>query len=215
MWKKKVMWSEEMTKKKKETKGKKIMKLINNMITGILMILLISVAALVVVSKASGGEPQIAGYQFKTVLSGSMEPDIQTGSIISVKEAVDKTNYKVGDVITFVEEEGILITHRITGVIESGDSVLYETKGDNNNAVDMNPVLADNVIAEYTGITVPYVGYFVSFSQSKNGALLLLIPGFLLLIYSAFTIWRALSEIELPQKKKRDILGEDGKKSTS
>ena len=137
MVKKKVAWNREKTKKKK------IMKWINNFVTGILMVLLITVAALVVITKASGGEPQLFGYQFKTVLSGSMEPGIQTGSIISVKQAVDKTNFKVGDVITFQEEEGILITHRITEVVGSGDSVLYRTKGDNNNAEDMNPVLAD------------------------------------------------------------------------
>ena len=177
------------------------MKWINNLITGILMVLLISVASVVVITKASGGEPQLFGYQLKTVLSGSMEPGIQTGSIIAVKLAEDKTNFKEGDVITFQEEEDILITHRITEVVKSGDSVLYRTKGDNNNAEDMNPVLSDNVVAEYTGFTVPYVGYFINFSQSKNGAFLLLIPGFLLLIYSAFTIWRVLVFNRIASKK--------------
>jgi signal peptidase I len=208
MMKKKVMWSE--NKKRK----KKTMKWVNSLVSGILMVLLITVASVVVITKASGGEPQLFGYQLKTVLSGSMEPDIQTGSIISVKLAEDKTNFKEGDVITFMEEEGILITHRITEVVGSGDSVLYRTKGDNNNAEDMNPVLAANVVAEYTGFTLPYVGYFINFSQSKNGAFLLLIPGFLLLIYSAFSIWRILSQIELP-KNQTDILSEDGEKSTS
>jgi len=192
---------------------KKIMKWINSIVSTILMVLLISVAVVVVISKASGGEQQIFGYQLKSVLSGSMEPGIQTGSIIAVKLAEDKTKFKVGDVITFMEED-ILITHRITEVNKSADSVLYRTKGDNNNAEDMNPVLSDNIVAEYTGFTIPYVGYFVNFSQSKNGALLLLIPGFLLLIYSAFTIWKVLSQIELPQKKQADLLGEDGGKSS-
>ena len=190
------------------------MKRINSLISGILMVLLISVAAVVVITKASGGEPQLFGYQIKTVLSGSMEPGIQTGSLIAIKQAEDKTNFKEGDVITF-QEEDILVTHRITEVVKSGDSVLYRTKGDNNNAEDMNPVLSDNVVAEYTGLTVPKAGYFINFSQSKNGAFLLLIPGFLLLIYSAVTIWRALALIELPQKKQADIVGEDGGKSSS
>lgn len=184
------------------------MKWINNIVSGILMILLISVATVVVISKASGGEPQLFGYQIKTVLSGSMEPDIQTGSIIGVKLAEDKNDFKKGDVITF-QEEDILITHRITEVVESGDAILYRTKGDNNNAEDMNPVISDNVVAQYTGFTVPYLGYFVNFSQSKNGALLLLIPGFLLLIYSAYTIWTVLSVIELRPKKPVDVVGED------
>ncbi|WP_255428506.1 signal peptidase I [Sporosarcina sp. FSL K6-1540] len=202
-------------REKKLMKKKKRMKRISSIVSGILMVLLISVASVVVFTKISGGEPQLFGYQLKTVLSGSMEPGILTGSIIAVKPAEDKTNFKKGDVITFQEAENILITHRITEVVKSGDSVLYRTKGDNNNAEDMNPVLSDNVVAEYTGFTVPYVGYFINFTQSKNGALLLLIPGFLLLIYSGFTIWRALGEIELAPKKKVNIVGEDGGESSS
>jgi len=199
----------------REFKNQKIKKWVNNIVSGILMVLLISVAAVVIISKASGGEPQVFGYQLKTVLSGSMEPDIQTGSIIAVKLAEDKNNFKEGDVITFQAEENMLITHRITEVVKSGDSVLYRTKGDNNNAEDMNPVISDNVVAKYTGFTLPYVGYFINFSQSKNGALLLLIPGFLLLFYSAFTIWKVLSEVELRPKSQVEIVGEDGEKSTS
>lgn len=202
-------------REKKLMKKKKRMKRISSIVSGILMVLLISVASVVVFTKISGGEPQLFGYQLKTVLSGSMEPGILTGSIIAVKPAEDKTNFKKGDVITFQEAENILITHRITEVVKSGDSVLYRTKGDNNNAEDMNPVLSDNVVAEYTGFTVPYVGYFINFTQSKNGALLLLIPGFLLLLYSGFTIWRALGEIELDPKKKVNIVGEDGGESSS
>lgn len=197
------------SKPKTNTKKSKIMKWVNNIVTGILMILLICVATVVVISKASGGEPEFFGYQLKTVLSGSMEPGIQTGSIIAVEKAVVKTGFEKGDVITFQAEEDILITHRITEVVRTGDSVLYRTKGDNNNAEDMNPVLSENVVAKYTGFTLPYVGYFINFTQSKNGALLLLIPGFLLLIYSAFTIWKVLSVIELRPKKQVDIVGED------
>ncbi|MEK4131289.1 signal peptidase I [Solibacillus sp. FSL W8-0474] len=198
-----------------KAKNSKVMKWINNIVTGILMTLLISVAFIVVISKASGGEPQFFGYQLKTVLSGSMEPDIQTGSIIAVKLAEDKTSYKAGDVITFQEAEDFLVTHRITEVVKSGDSVLYRTKGDNNNAEDMNPVMAENVVAQYTGFTLPYVGYFNNFASSKNGALLLIIPGILLLLYSAFTLWKALALIEIPLRKQDEVVAEDNAKSTS
>lgn len=152
---------------------------------------------LVISSKAAGGEPQIFGYQLKSVLSGSMEPGIKTGSIIAVKPGGDMTRFKEGDVVTFQEEENKLITHRVTEVIENGKQVLYRTKGDNNNAEDMNPVISDNIVAEYTGVTVPYVGYFIDFAQSKNGsALLLILPGLILLGYSGFNIWQTLSQLE-------------------
>ncbi len=157
---------------------------------------------IVISSKASGGEPEIFGYQLKTVLSGSMEPDIQTGSIIAVKPGGDMTRFQEGDVITYMEEDQKLVTHRITEVIHSGDNVMYRTKGDNNDAVDAEPVLSENVVAEYKGFTIPYIGYIINFAQSQNGAFLLLIPGFLLLGYSAFIIWKAIREIEPANKGK-------------
>ena len=60
-------------------------KWISNLITGVLFITLLFMLFVVISSRASGGEPAFNGYQLKTVLSGSMEPGIQTGSIIAVK----------------------------------------------------------------------------------------------------------------------------------
>jgi signal peptidase I len=180
---------------------KKVKKWTSNIITGILFAVLIFMVVVVVSSKASGGEPEAFGYQLKTVLSGSMEPGIQTGSIIAVKPGGDMTRFEKGDVITFRQEENMLVTHRVAEVIKNGDQVMYRTKGDNNKTEDLNPVLSENVVAEYTGFTVPYVGYFMNFTNSKNGAFLFIIPGILLLIYSGFTIWRAISQIEVKPKK--------------
>lgn len=176
----------------------------NRVISTVLMTLLVSVAAMVVFTSLSGGEPEVFGYQLKTVLSGSMEPDIQTGSIIAV-ESIDGSEEAAtlqnGDVITFVEAENRLITHRITEVDTTENGVLYTTKGDNNNAVDSNPVLAENVVGVYSGVTIPYVGYVVNFAQSPEGsALLLILPGMLLFGYSIVSIWRTLNTLEKKQE---------------
>lgn len=178
---------------------KKILKMISNLITVVLFINLILMAFLVVSSKASGGEPQAFGYQLKTVLSGSMEPTFQTGSVIAVQplNLEERKSLNKDDIITFQTSEEILVTHRIIGVQTSGEHVIYETKGDNNNTADMDPVLAENVTAVYTGFTIPYLGYFIDFAQSKEGsAILLIVPGVLLLGYAGFTIFRALREID-------------------
>ncbi|MGF2618195.1 signal peptidase I [Rossellomorea vietnamensis] len=185
--------------------GKKLMKWGSNIVTTILFLVLIFMVFVVVSSKASGGEPQVFGYQLKTVLSGSMEPGIKTGSIIAVKPGGDMSRFEKGDVITFQQEKDMLVTHRVTEVIKSGDNIMYKTKGDNNNAEDMNPVLSENVVAEYSGFTIPYLGYFMNFTNSKNGAFLLLVPGILLLFYSGFTIWKAISEIDIKTKKNDTI----------
>ncbi len=185
---------------------KKALKMISNIITAVLFINLILMAFLVVSSKASGGEPQAFGYQLKTVLSGSMEPAFQTGSVIAVKplSSEERKSLKKDDVITFQASEEKLITHRVIGVSSSGDHVMYETKGDNNKTADMEPVLSENVRAVYTGFTIPYVGYFIDFAQSKEGSAILLIgPGLLLLGYAAFSIFQAIREID-PKSSKAD-----------
>ena len=185
-------------------KKRKIMKWVNRIVTSILMVLLIGVALLVLSTKLSGGDPEVFGYKLKTVLSGSMEPGIQTGSVIAVKTITDGSNFKEGDVITFMEEEDKLITHRITAISTTEGGVLYTTKGDNNNAADRNPVLAENVVGLYSGFTIPLVGYLVNFSQSQNGSIVFLIlPGVIMLGYAALTIWRALKELEDKDKTKQ------------
>lgn len=49
-----------------------------------------------IVIKNYRGDPQIFGYQFKQVLSGSMEPEFSTGSLIVVKEVTSPEALKKG-----------------------------------------------------------------------------------------------------------------------
>lgn len=184
-------------------KSSQIRKWISYLTTFILLVTLIVMVFVVVNSKLSGGEPQIFGYQLKTVLSGSMEPEIKTGSIIAVKPGVDSTQIKKGDVITFKIDEKNLVTHRVINVVKKGNRVMYRTKGDNNHSADMNAVLSENVVAEYHGFTIPYIGYIINFINSKNGAFLFIVPGILLFGYAVFTIWKATSEIFSNNKRKK------------
>lgn len=180
-------------------KVKNVMKAVSGLTTTLLFIILVVMAIAVISSKASGGEPSFFGYQIKPVLSGSMEPTFMTGSIIAIKPVEDPTSLKKDDVITFMESEDKLVTHRITEVVESGENTMYKTKGDNNEEADMDPVLAENIIGIYTGFTVPFAGYIVDFAKSKSGSFLLIIPGLLLMIYAAFSIFKGLKELEKPK----------------
>jgi len=186
---------------------KKTVKIISNIIPIVLFLNLILMAFLVVSSKASKGEAKIFGYQLKTVLSGSMEPTFLTGSIIGVKplSSEERNTLKKDDVITFKSNEEILVTHRIIGVTKSGQNVLYETQGDNNDAPDNDLVLSENVVAIYSGFTLPYIGYLINFAQSREGSAILLIgPGLLLLGYAAFVIYRGFREIDKKIKNIED-----------
>lgn len=177
----------------------------SSLVTVVLFINLVVMALLVITSKASGGEPKAFGYQFKTVLSGSMEPTFQTGSIIAVKPVENPAAIKIQDIITFVMEDGSLATHRVMEVVQNGENLLFVTKGDNNEDMDSQPVLAENVQAVYADFTVPYLGYFIDFAKSSKGtAMLLIIPGLFLLGYAGLIFYQALKEIEKlkqPQEK--------------
>lgn len=179
---------------------KTALKIISNITTALLFMLLVITLFVVISSRASGGEPNVFGYQLKTVLSGSMEPGIKTGSIISIQPDENTTQYEKGDVITFRGQDDMIITHRILEVEENGQQ--YITKGDNNNGPDTQPVLAGDIIGHYTGLTIPFVGYVLDFVNSKIGALLLLvIPGIGLIGYAVITIWRTLRVLDIKDKK--------------
>jgi signal peptidase I len=183
-------------------KNLKVKKIISTSITVILSITLIFMIFVVISSKASGGEPNFMGYELKTVLSGSMERTFKTGSIIAVKPLNNPTNLKKDNIITFKKDEQTLITHRIIDVVNNGVQTMYKTKGDNNEDADGNLVPSINVVGIYSGITIPFLGYFIDFAKSNSGtALLLIVPGALLLIYSALTIFKAIKEIDQPGTK--------------
>ncbi|WP_102261369.1 signal peptidase I SipW [Mesobacillus jeotgali] len=176
---------------------KRTTKIIGNVLYGVVFTTLLLMIVMVISSRASGGEPQLFGYQFKTVLSGSMEPTFKTGSLIVVEEVKNAKSLKENDVITFRQDEKKVVTHRIIQVVKQGDQVSYQTKGDNNEDADMNQVLPQNIVAKYTGLTIPFVGYFLNFASSPLGTgLLLIIPGLLLLGYAAWTIRSAIKELE-------------------
>lgn len=179
--------------------GKTILKWMSQAISTLFIILLVCAVFIVLSSRAAGGEPSLFGYQLKAVLSGSMAPEMSVGSLILIQLTDEKEIFQAGDVITFRTDENILITHRIMEIEKSGQQFI--TKGDNNNGPDTQPVMAQNIVGKYSGVSIPYVGYAFHYMNTKQGALLLLvIPGLLFLGHAVFTIWRALRLIEVSQK---------------
>ncbi|MED1739720.1 signal peptidase I [Bacillus swezeyi] len=180
---------------------KKVMKWVSNLLYVIIFTLIIAAIIVVISTKSSGGEPQLFGYQLKTVLSGSMEPEFQTGSVIAVQKMKNPENLKKGDIITFMQDQDTMVTHRIIGITKNKSNLMFKTKGDNNQNPDSDPVLAENVVAEYSGITVPYAGYLLDFASKPIGtAILLIVPGLLLILYAVITVSAALREIDQKAK---------------
>lgn len=165
---------------------KKLFTFISKTIIFIIQVVLICSIFLVLSTRVTDGEPNLLGYQLKTVLSGSMEPVISTGSVILVKQAKADESFHKGDIITYKTSDGILITHRIIEMKDGENAMI--TMGDNNNSPDLTPVQVEQVVSKYTGINVPYIGYVLQFLVSKNGSLLLIFLGAVCVLYSILTI---------------------------
>lgn len=82
------------------------------------------------------------------ILTGSMEPLIIPGDVVLVKKIVKEEEIYTlseGDIINF-KRDNITITHRIKEVFkDEAGNVSFETKGDNNNAVDERKVVPNDV----------------------------------------------------------------------
>ena len=89
--------------------------------------------------------------------SGSMEPVMYAGDVSIVSE-VEPDGIREGDIIQFRTAEEYTILHRVIDIVEAEGAIFYITKGDANDKVDMEPVLADNVVGKVI-FTIPKIGW--------------------------------------------------------
>lgn len=180
----------------------------------ILLIMAALVYSMVQGRLSGGGPPRVFGYQMYIVLSGSMSPAFDAGSLIFLKPE-NPENIAVGDIITFrpPSGEGELTTHRVVQVNRE-DGLSFITRGDANDVNDQHPVMADKVIGRVEH-SVPYAGYLMSFGQSKTGIIcLVMIPGALIIIFELRNLFRYAAEWEAEKasKKKQESSPASGEK---
>lgn len=89
----------------------------------------------------------VFGYTYFVVASGSMSGTIEVDDVIFVKITDD---VKVGDIITYKNDEGDIITHRLVDI--NGDR--YIAKGDVNNVSD-DAIKKENIIGKVNKIVSP------------------------------------------------------------
>lgn len=135
-------------KKKKKEKKNPIAVFCN--VLGTLMLILLILACLPLTA------PKLAGYHIYTVVSGSMEPAIPTGSLVYIK-TIPPDEVQAEDVIAFygAREGAAIITHRV--VSNNINMGRFITKGDANETNDMEPIPYDNYIGK-VALSLPRVG---------------------------------------------------------
>ena len=137
----------------------KILKTISTLLVAVMVIL-----ALLLVG------PRAVGMQVFVVLSGSMEPTYQTGSVIYVKD-VDPMTLTEGDPVTFRAAEDTIVTHRIIEVIPDDtdpNNQYFRTKGDANEVEDGGLTACQYVVGKPV-FTVPQLGYLAAYIQEPPG----------------------------------------------
>lgn len=142
--------------------------------------------------------PEMVGAEEALVVqSGSMEPAIQTGSVIWIY-SVEPSNLGEGDIITFrsgtrPSGEPQLTTHRIVEVLGENE---FRTKGDNNEDPDPRPVQGDRVVGKF-GFEVPFLGYLVVWAGTSQAfVILVLVPAALMILNELATIVTELAGLE-------------------
>ncbi|MBQ2739395.1 MAG: signal peptidase I [Oscillibacter sp.] len=161
--------------------------------------------------------PSVLGVTPMVVLSGSMsgeaEDHIEVGDLIFV-DKVEPEDLAVGDIIAYMEGS-VVVTHRIIEINTGADGLEFTTKGDANNAADLRPVSAANLVGIYS-FRIPKVGDFALFLQTPMGMLLFIgVPMLSFLLYDIIRRTRTAkkedkrtAELEAELERLRALAGE-------
>ena len=145
--------NKEINEKKQDKK--KTSRKVKNIIEYIIIFLVILVNAVMIYKSTNNPNktPSLFGKKAFVIISGSMIPEIQIGDIVLIK---DTTDVKVGDVIAFRMDSSVIV-HRIIKEMTVNDNIMYQTKGDNNNAPDIDLVDVPSIEGLCIG-KVPFIG---------------------------------------------------------
>lgn len=114
----------------------------------------------------SGRFPSSLNIDIYTVTSESMKPRLNVNDIIIVKKGYSNNEFRVGNIITFMNEDGEIITHRISKIITAELQNAYITKGDHNDVEDEEIVKYDKIIGKVV-YTMPKFGLFMNLMKNK------------------------------------------------
>ncbi len=98
-------------------------------------------------------------YEPISILSNSMKPTYSRGDVIIFEKLDDEEleNIQKGQIIIYTTGEKY-IAHRVINVIDQDNSVLYQTKGDNNNSPDIHLVKKEQIQGIYV-FHIKYLGF--------------------------------------------------------
>ena len=130
--------------------------------------------------------PRAVGADAYTVLSASMQPTLDPGSLVIVRPT-ETEDIGVGSVITFQLRPGEpeVVTHRVVAQgLDEQDRPVFHTEGDANSIPDATWVRPEQVRGT-VWYALPYVGYLSPLLPADVRELLVALIGAALLAYGA------------------------------
>ena len=187
-------------------KENKALKRIDKLITVLLIaFILVSFALSVTFTyyRSQNKLVNIFGYSVCYVITGSMEPELQVGDVILIKE-MSADQILEGFIITYESRSGSMagnyITHRVDSVQEpltENDEYYFRTKGDANSVVDAEIITIDQIKGVYQK-KLPLLQFIVSMLSNP------IIFIFAIIIPLLFSLIMQLVEFIITLKESRE-----------
>lgn len=98
-------------------------------------------------------------YEPIAIVSNSMLPTYARGDVVIYEKKTPEALKKLENGCIIIYKVGnITVAHRITKMINDNDTILYETKGDNNDSADARLVSIEQILGVYV-CSIQYMGY--------------------------------------------------------
>jgi|GEM_PF-288345 len=152
----------------------------------------------------------LTGFQFYTVLSGSMEPKIPTYSLVLSKSIKSDDELVPGTIITFHANrlgEDTVLTHTLAKTeVESDGRVRYYTQAYAYEGLDEYHTYRQDIVGIYV-MHVPFLGKIAFFFQSPYAWFMILIV--VVILFLSWIVELLMERNELVGKKSADKLTGD------
>ena len=184
-----------------------------------LMTLLIPFFIFSIINKFQGNVTMISDRGVIVVASGSMSVRNKENTylftnnltnqfdqydLIVIERVDNALDINLYDVISFVNDEGVNVIHRVVGInYNSKGQIEFTTRGDSNgyDAVDKFKPTINDIQGRYIDKKIPAVGMFILFMQSSLGMITIMALAYCLIMMDRLT-----SKITRVQEKRIEML---------
>lgn len=160
---------------------------------------------------------ELLGYRTFTVLSYSMEPEINVNDVIVLTSAYEES-LEVGDIITFSVyipefEEESFVTHYIAAIEEVDGETIYKTQGEGKDAFEYDnwqdeegnsyDITFSDIEGEYV-FKIPVIGTVANILSQPIFLSLIIINGIVL-----YVTYKYIKSVIKEKKKEIEVEGSD------